>query len=113
VLCPILWQRGVTHFQYVGDTIILIELDDGAIANLKFILICFEILSSLKINFSKSEVIVTGVSSFEQTRVVRMFNCKEGRFPLNYLGFPIANRKLAISDMNYFVEIVGHKVDPW
>jgi hypothetical protein len=87
--------------------ILLIELDDLAIATLKFILICFEILSGLKINFSKSEVIVTGVSQLEQARVARMFNCKEGRFPLSYLGFPIADRKLTIADMNYLVELVA------
>jgi hypothetical protein len=106
-------DNGVTHLQYADDTILLIELDDLAIANLKFILICFEIMSGLKINFFKSEVIVTGVSQLEQARVARMLNCKEGRFPMTYLGFPIADRKLTIADMNYLVEIVGHRVDPW
>jgi hypothetical protein len=67
---------GVTHLQYADDMILLIELDDLAIANLKFILICFEILSGLKINFTKSKVIVTGVSQLEQARVARMFNCR-------------------------------------
>jgi hypothetical protein len=105
-------DNGVTHLQYADDTILLIELDDSAIANLKFILICFEILSGLKINFSKSKVTVTGVSQLEQARVARMFNFKEGRFPLSYLGFPIADRNLTIADMNYLVETVGHRVDP-
>jgi hypothetical protein len=102
----------VTHLQYADDTILLIELDDSAIANLKFILICFDILSGLKINFSKSEVIVMGVSQLEQARVARMFNCKEGRFPLSYLGFPIADRKLTIADMTYLVETVGTELTP-
>jgi hypothetical protein len=106
-------DNGVTHLQYADDTILLIELDDLAIANLKFILICFEILSDLKINFFKSKVIVTGVSQLEQARVARMINCKEGKFPMSYLGFPIADRKLTIADMNYLVETVGHRVDPW
>jgi hypothetical protein len=105
--------KGVTHLQYADDTILLIELDDGVIANLKFILICFEILSGLKINFFKSEVIVTGVSPHEQSRVARMFNCKEGGFLITYLGFPIADMKLSIADINYLVETVGHRVDPW
>jgi hypothetical protein len=105
-------DNGVTHLQYADDTILLIELDDLAIANLKFILICFEIMSGLKINFFKSEVIVTGVSQLEQSRVARMLNCKEGRFPMTYLGFPIADRKLSIADMNFLVETVGHRVDP-
>jgi hypothetical protein len=103
--------EGVTHLQYANDTILLIKLDDAAIANLKFILICFEILYGLKINFFKSEVIMTGVSPYEQYRVARMFKCKEGGFPMTYMGFPIVDRKHSIA-MNYLVETVGHRVDP-
>ena len=69
---------GVTHLQYADDTILLLELEDRALANLKFILICFEILSGLKINFLKSEVVVLGVSQQEQARVANILNCKVG-----------------------------------
>lgn len=50
----------LAHLQYTDDTIILVENNDACLANLKFILLCFEALSGLKINFSKSEVRVTG-----------------------------------------------------
>jgi hypothetical protein len=66
---PHLIQGGVTHLQYADDTILLLALDDMCIANLKFLLIAFEILSGLKINFLKSEVIVMGASPSEQARV--------------------------------------------
>ncbi|KAE8792039.1 Hydroxyisourate hydrolase [Hordeum vulgare] len=46
---------GVTHLEYADDTIIMVELNDACIAHLKFILLCFEALSGLKINFAKSE----------------------------------------------------------
>jgi hypothetical protein len=51
---------GITHLQYADDTMILIEKNDTSIANLKFLLICFELLSGLKINYHKSEVIIMG-----------------------------------------------------
>jgi hypothetical protein len=54
---------GVTHLQYADDTMIMIENDNNSINNLKFLLICFELLSGLKINYHKSEVIVMGVDS--------------------------------------------------
>jgi hypothetical protein len=57
-----LLPRGITHLKYVDNTMIFVEKNDISIANLKFILICFELLSGLKINFHKSEVIVMGVS---------------------------------------------------
>jgi hypothetical protein len=59
---------GVSHLQYADDTIIMIEPDDLGIANLKFLLLCFESMSGLRINFHKSEVLVLGRSTEEQIR---------------------------------------------
>jgi hypothetical protein len=106
-------QGGVTHLQYADDTILLIELDDNSIINLKFLLIAFEILSGLKINFLKSEVIVMGASQEEQTRVANALNCKQGSFLFTYLGFPMADRPLSMVEWEGLVGKVGHRVDPW
>ena len=54
---------GVAHLQYADDTIILIQNVEQELINLKTILLCFEIISGLKINFLKSGVIVMGASS--------------------------------------------------
>jgi hypothetical protein len=104
---------GVIHLQYADDTMILIENDDNSINNLKFLLICFELLSGLKINYHKSEVIVIGVDSQEQPRVAHLLNYKEGEFPFKYLGFPISDKKLTIADLEPVVATVGSRVDPW
>ena len=45
--------EGVTHLQYADDTIIMVELNDSRIAHLKFILLCFEGLSGLKIKLPR------------------------------------------------------------
>jgi hypothetical protein len=72
---------GVTHLQYADDTVILIEPTDLGIANLKFLLLCFENMSGLKINFDKSEVLVTGVLDEEKRRLANLLNCKLGTCP--------------------------------
>jgi hypothetical protein len=87
---------------------LLLALDDLNIANLKFLLIAFEILSGLKINFLKSEVIVTRASPSEQTRVANALNCKEGAYPFTYLGFPMADRALTMADWEGLIGSVGH-----
>jgi hypothetical protein len=48
-----------------------------------------------------------------QARVANALNCKQGSFPFTYLGFPIADRQLSISDWEGLVGKVGHRVDPW
>jgi hypothetical protein len=69
---------GVTHLQYVDDTMVMIEPMDTGIANLKLVLISFELMSGLKINLSKSEVVVVGTTTLEQERVARHLNCRLG-----------------------------------
>ena len=51
---------GISHFQYVDDTVIMTDGSNSSILCLKLILYCFEWLSGLKINFHKSDVYVFG-----------------------------------------------------
>lgn len=51
---------GVSLLQYADDTIIMVEGSDDDISNLKFLLLCFQQMSSIKINFNKSVVMVLG-----------------------------------------------------
>jgi hypothetical protein len=78
--------------------LILIEPTDEGIANLKLLLLCFENMSGLIINFDKSEVLVMGVTTPEQHMIVAMLNCKLGAFPMKYLGLPVSDKDLRVSD---------------
>jgi hypothetical protein len=51
-----------------------LEEEEEYVANLKFILYCFENMSDLKINFHKSEVIVVGASKEEGSRIANCLN---------------------------------------
>ena len=70
----------------------MIQPDDLAIANLKFILLCFECMAGLQINFHKSEVMVLGTTSTAQQRIANMLNYKLGSFPFTYLDFSLVAR---------------------
>src|SRR3954447_14908770 len=80
---------GVTHLQYADDTMIMVEGSDLDIANLKFLLLCFEAMSGLKINFDKSEVVVLGYSAADRQRIAGNLSCTVTSFPVTYLGMPI------------------------
>jgi hypothetical protein len=102
---PHLISRGLTHLQYADDTIIMIKDDDTQIANLKFLLMCFEDMSNLKINFHKSEVVVMGRSATRQQTVADYLNCKLGEFPFMYLGIPNFEQKT----LNGIVVVLGQE----
>ena len=99
VVSPLIPGGGVSHLQYADDMIIMIE-PVNQIANLKFILLCFESIAGLKINFHKSEVMFLGTTIAEQQRIANMLNCKQGKFPFTYLGLPIGAKALTARDWN-------------
>jgi hypothetical protein len=80
---PHLVPGGITHLQYADDTLILLDPTDIGLANLKLLLLCFENISGLKINFAKSEVVVTGVTDLERRKVADARNCKLGSLPMH------------------------------
>ena len=52
--------------QYADDTIIMVEGSASDITNLKFLLLCFQQMSGLRVNFDKSAVMVLGYSQDER-----------------------------------------------
>lgn len=46
----------ISHFQYVDDTILFIENYEQSIENIKKILLLFQVINRLSINFNKSQV---------------------------------------------------------
>jgi hypothetical protein len=57
--------------------------------NMKLIFLAFEHLSSLKINFHKSELFCFGEALDRAHSYAELFGCNQGQFPIRYLGIPI------------------------
>ena len=53
-------ENGVAILQYADDTVLCIEHDPDKAVNLKLLLYMFELMSSLKINYQKSEILCVG-----------------------------------------------------
>jgi hypothetical protein len=96
-LIPHIVERGVVCIQYADDTIFLLQDDLEMARNLKLILILFEQMSGLKINFYKSEVILFwGGRNFENL-YADIFTCPIKILPMKYLGVSIDKKKLSMT----------------
>lgn len=104
---------GVSLLQYAGGTIIMVEGSTADISNLKFLLLCFQEMSGLKINFDKSEVMVMGYSPSESQGIADRLNCQLGTFPTSYLGIPISDSRLSVGDLRPAVLKLQHRIEPW
>ncbi|XP_073357680.1 uncharacterized protein [Aegilops tauschii subsp. strangulata] len=92
---------------------IMVEGSDLDIVNLKFLLLCFEAMSRLKINFDKSEVVVLGFSAVEQQSIADNLNCRLATFPITYLGMSMADTKILMSAFDPMLGRMACRAEPW
>lgn len=105
--------NGVAILQYADDTILYLENNLEKARNAKLLLYMYEIMSGLKINFMKSEVVmINGDNNLTQT-YAELFNCQMGLFPIKYLGVPVSPNKLHVTDWTSLEDRNGKKLDIW
>jgi len=95
---PHLIQDGLSILQYADDTVIFMSHDVEKAVNMKLLLSTFEQLSSLKINFHKSEVFCFGQAKDHKEFYSQLFGCASGKYLFRYLGLPMHFRKLYNKD---------------
>jgi hypothetical protein len=81
-LVPHLVEGGLSILQYADDTIMFMEHDFAKAVNMKLILAFFELLSSLKINFHKSEIFCFDKAKEEENSYKTIFGCEVGVFTI-------------------------------
>ncbi|GKU95494.1 hypothetical protein SLEP1_g8850 [Rubroshorea leprosula] len=88
----------ITHLQFADDTIFFGEALEQNIRTVKCILRTFEMMVGLKINFEKCQLMGIEVEDDWRNKMAYRLGCKEGEFPIKYLGIPIGgnHRRLKI-----------------
>jgi hypothetical protein len=99
--------------QYANDTIVCLKNDFVGGRNVKFLLYYYELMSGLKINFSKSEVIMINGNDELALEYAETFNCNAGQFPIKYLGVPIIPSRLKVVDWTPLKEKNKTRLDIW
>jgi hypothetical protein len=81
-----LYPEGVISLQYADDTLLFLKHDYQDACHLKWLLVCFEQLSGMKINYNKSDMVPINLNEEETQMYSRIFCYKLGAFPFKYLG---------------------------
>ena len=81
----------VSHLLFADDTLLFCEDNRDQLIFWKWAVYCFELVSGLKINMQKSEVIPVGDVE-DMDRAAAVFGCKVGKFPTTYQGLPLGAR---------------------
>jgi len=92
------------------DTVLFFDHDIEQAKKLKLLLGTFEQLSSLKINFHKSELFCFGQAKESEEQYSYLFGCKMGSYPFPYLGLTMHYRKLNNTDYKLIEERIQKKL---
>jgi hypothetical protein len=76
-------------------------------------MVCFEKLSRMKINFYNSDMTPINMEESEAQQFAKVFYCKVGSFPFNYLGIPLHYDKLKREDLQPVVSKVMNRIPRW
>jgi hypothetical protein len=105
--------RGVDILQCADDTILYLKHDLEGARNMKMLLYLFEMIAGLKINFSKSEILMINDEENWGQQYAEIFNCQVGLFPVKYLGVPISPSRLHLSDWLPLTKKCYKRLEVW
>ena len=97
-LVPEYVHKGVAILQYADDTIICLKESLDNARNMKLLLYLYENMSGLKINFTKSEVILISQDEQKALQYSNLFNCAVGTWPIKYLGVPVSSSRIRVKE---------------
>ena len=102
----------VSHLLFADDTLIFCSADSEQISNLRYVFTCFEAVSGLKINLSKSEIVPVGdVPHIEELK--HLLGCKQSGLPMQYLGLLLGATFKEMAIWNPVLERVEKRLASW
>lgn len=75
----------LTHLQFADDTLIIGEKSWQNVRTMRAVLLLFESISGLKVNFNKSMLTGVNITDSWLSEAATVMNCRKGTIPFVYL----------------------------
>ncbi|GAU12613.1 hypothetical protein TSUD_132230 [Trifolium subterraneum] len=82
-------QVSISHLQFADDTLLLGVKSWANVRALRAVLVLFEAMSGLKVNFNKSMLVGVNIAESWLCEAASSLCCRVGNIPFLYLGLPI------------------------
>ena len=102
----------ISHLLFADDTLIMCGVELDQLWYLRSVSIWFQVVSTLKINLSKSELVPVG-SIPNVTALASILGCRVSALPLMYLGLPLRASFKKKTIWNAVVEKVEKRLAGW
>jgi hypothetical protein len=105
-------QVEVSHLLFADNTLIFCGADASQIRHLSALLVCFEAVSGLKVNLSKSTLVPVG-SLDDVDRLAGHLGCGTANLPLKYLGLPLGASFKLKAMWRDLEDLMARRLAPW
>jgi hypothetical protein len=103
----------ISHLQFADITFIFSSDSLLSMQNIKCILLCFELVSGLKVNFYKSSIVGVGITVYTYNFTAQLLRCKQDQLPFIYLGLPIGGNFGRTMMWNPIVRNISCQLASW
>lgn len=103
----------LSHLQFADDTLIFGRKCLQNLWTIKAVLQLFELVSRLKVNFHKSQLLGLNVDGVWLQEAASFLNCKIGTFPFVYLGLPIGADGRRMTTWKPVLEKIKFRLASW
>ncbi|GAU29920.1 hypothetical protein TSUD_148290 [Trifolium subterraneum] len=95
----------VSHLQFADDTLLMGTKSCANVRDLRAVLVLFERMSGLKVNFHKSMLVGVNITDSWLGEAASVLSCRVGKIPFLYSGLPIGGdpRRLSFWEPEYGV----------
>jgi len=103
----------LTHLQFADDTLLLGTKSWLNVRTMRAVLLLFEDVSGLKVNFNKSMLTGVNISDSWLSEAASVINCHRGTIPFVYLGLPIGGDSRKLSFWKPVVDRIVTRLASW
>ncbi|RHN51489.1 putative RNA-directed DNA polymerase [Medicago truncatula] len=103
----------LSHLQFADNTLLLGEKSWANVRALRAVLVFFEAVSGLKVNFHKSMLVGVNITDSWLNEAAAILRCKMGKIPFLYLGLPISGNPQRLSVWEHAVNRIKSRLSGW
>ena len=105
------WGRGVCvlHLLFADDTILFCDANEEQILHVRMFLLCFQVVTGLKVNTLKSEMVPIGEVPNVHV-LAEILGCRIGSLPMTYFGMPLGASHKSPTIWNPILEKIEWKL---
>lgn len=103
----------ITHLSFADDVLIFFDGSEDSLRGILQILEEFRLISGLKINRQKLELLLDGGSSSRCRDLANEMGISQGALPLRYLGVPLSPKKMTRSDFQPLLDKIAARFSSW